>query len=134
MKMAERGITPWGPRRSAQRLDGLRGLEQTRRIDLEEWMDRLGLDAVLFPTVADVAPANADVDPQSAWILPGATAFGWPTATSPSATWAHDLPRPNGCDARHRHARRPDLAGRAYDGFGAAAFLLRRSNRPGPSA
>lgn len=25
---------------------------QTRRIDLEAWMDQLGLDAVLFPTVA----------------------------------------------------------------------------------
>ena len=29
--------------------EGLRGLEATRRIDLEEWMDGLGLDAVIFP-------------------------------------------------------------------------------------
>jgi len=64
VQMAERGITPWD--QIATLADGLRGLEQTRRIDLEDWMDRLGLDAVLFPTVADVGPANADVDPQSA--------------------------------------------------------------------
>ena len=35
---------------------GLEGLERTRRIDLEEWMRGLGLDAVLFPAVADVGP------------------------------------------------------------------------------
>ncbi|MDO9355234.1 MAG: amidase, partial [Solirubrobacteraceae bacterium] len=29
--------------------DGLRGLEETRRLDLEMWMDDLGLDAVVFP-------------------------------------------------------------------------------------
>ena len=29
--------------------------------DLEEWMDGLGLDAVIFPAVADVGPADADV-------------------------------------------------------------------------
>ena len=45
---------------------GLRGLERTRRLDLEEWMDRLRLDAVVFPAVADAAPADADVDRESA--------------------------------------------------------------------
>src|SRR6185437_12780298 len=29
--------------------EGIRGLEETRRVDLEEWMDGLGLDAVIFP-------------------------------------------------------------------------------------
>lgn len=46
--------------------EGVRGLEETRRIDLEQWMDELGLDAVVFPAVADVGPADADVNPASA--------------------------------------------------------------------
>ena len=33
---------------------GVRGLEETRRVDLEQWMDSLGLDAVLYPAMADV--------------------------------------------------------------------------------
>jgi amidase len=64
VKMAERGITPWDQISTLP--DGLRGLEQTRKLDLEGWMDALGLDAVLFPTVADVGPADADVNLQSA--------------------------------------------------------------------
>lgn len=64
VRMAERGIKPWD--RIATLPDGLRGLEETRRIDLEEWMQGLRLDAVLFPTVADVGPADADVNPASA--------------------------------------------------------------------
>ncbi|WP_162863925.1 amidase, partial [Pseudomonas viridiflava] len=46
VRMAERGITPWNEIPTLP--DGLRGLEQTRRIDLEDWMEKLGLDAVLF--------------------------------------------------------------------------------------
>ena len=53
-------------------------------------MDNLGLDAVLFPTVADVGPADADVNPVSADIA-GATASGSPTATWPSVTWVCPL-------------------------------------------
>ncbi len=45
---------------------GFRGLEATRTADLEDWMDRLGLDAVVFPALADVGPADADVNPASA--------------------------------------------------------------------
>ena len=60
VRMAERGITPWDQIPTLP--DGLRGLEKTRRIDLEDWMDSLGLNAVLFPTVADVGPADADVN------------------------------------------------------------------------
>jgi amidase len=59
----------------------------TRRIDLEEWMDDLGLDAVVFPAVADVGPATMDVTrmpPRAA----GATASGSRTATSRSVTSA----------------------------------------------
>ncbi|MHA4854251.1 amidase [Rhodococcus sp. MSC1_016] len=40
--------------------EGLRGLEQARRLDLEVWLDEQGLDAVVFPTNADVAPYDAD--------------------------------------------------------------------------
>ena len=46
--------------------EGLRGLEETRRVDLEKWMDTFGLDAVIFPTVADVGRADMDVNEASA--------------------------------------------------------------------
>ncbi|WP_248795617.1 amidase [Pseudomonas sp. MWU13-2105] len=113
VRMAERGITPWNEISTLP--DGLRGLEQTRRIDLEEWMDRLGLDAVLFPTVADVAPADADVNPKSAdiawsngiWVANGNLAIrhlGVPTVTVPMGVMA-DIGMPVGLT----------FAGRAYD-------------------
>ncbi|MDB6047691.1 MAG: amidase [Pseudomonas sp.] len=113
VKMAQRGITPWD--RIATLPDGLRGLEKTRRIDLEDWMDRLGLDAVIFPTVADVGPANADVDPASAdiawsngvWVANGNLAIrhlGVPTVTVPMGIMP-DIGMPAGLT----------FAGRAYD-------------------
>ncbi|MBT9529148.1 MAG: amidase [Pseudomonas sp.] len=113
VRMAERGITPWD--QIATLPDGLRGLEQTRRIDLEEWMDRLGLDAVLFPTVADVGPADADVNPASAdiawsngiWVANGNLAIrhlGVPTVTVPMGVMP-DIGMPVGLT----------FAGRAYD-------------------
>ena len=74
--------------------EGLRGLERTRRVDLEEWMAGLGLDAVVFPAVADVGPADMDVNPASAelgwrngvWVANGNLAIrhlGIPTVTVP---------------------------------------------------
>ncbi|MBC3948921.1 amidase [Pseudomonas folii] len=113
VRMAKRGITPWNEIPSLP--DGLRGLEQTRRIDLEDWMEGLGLDAVLFPTVADVGPANADVDLQSAdiawsngvWVANGNLAIrhlGVPTVTVPMGVMA-DIGMPVGLT----------FAGRAYD-------------------
>ncbi|WP_066302457.1 amidase [Arthrobacter luteolus] len=79
--------------------DGLRGLEETRRIDLEQWMDGLGLDAVVFPAMADVGPADADVHPGSAdlawrngvWVANGNLVprhLGIPTVTVPMGTMA----------------------------------------------
>ena len=59
---------------------GLRGLEETRRIDLEMWMDELCLDAVVFPTVADVGPADMDVNEASADL-------GWRNGHSQIAAW-----------------------------------------------
>ncbi|MDR9753797.1 amidase [Pseudomonas sp. SZMC_28357] len=113
VKMAQRGITPWDQISTLP--DGLRGLEQTRRIDLEEWMDSLGLDAVIFPTVADVGPADADVNPASAdiawsngvWVANGNLAIrhlGVPTVTVPMGVMA-DIGMPVGLT----------FAGRAYD-------------------
>ena len=94
--------------------EGARGLEQTRRIDLEDWMDRLRLDAVVFPALADVAPADMDVNKTSAdlgwrngvWVANGNLAIrhlGIPTVTVPMGTMA-DTGMPVGLT----------FAGRAY--------------------
>ena len=93
---------------------GLRGLEETRRIDLEDWMDALALDAVVFPAVADVGPADADTNPASAdlawrngvWVANGNLAIrhlGIPTVTVPMGTMP-DIGMPVGLT----------FAGRAY--------------------
>lgn len=95
--------------------EGIRGLEETRRVDLEEWMDGLGLDAVIFPAVADVGPADMDVDPASAdlgwrngvWVANGNLVprhLGIPTVTVPMGTM-DDIGMPVGLT----------FAGRAYD-------------------
>ena len=106
VRMAERGITPWD--QIATLPDGLRGLEQTRKLDLEDWMDKLGLDAVLFPTVADVNPASADIAwSNGVWVANGNLAIrhlGVPTVTVPMGVMA-DIGMPVGLT----------FAGRAYD-------------------
>ncbi|WP_127794533.1 amidase [Agromyces sp. LHK192] len=116
---------------------GLRGLEETRRLDLEQWMDDLGLDAVLFPAVADVGPADMDVDEASAdlgwrngvWVANGNLVprhLGIPTVTVPMGTMA-DIGMPVGLT----------FAGRAYDDTGllrlAAAFEATGARRTEPS-
>jgi len=45
--------------------ESLRGLEETRRVDFEDWLDGEGLDAIVFPAAADVAPHDAEYNPQS---------------------------------------------------------------------
>lgn len=113
VNMAQRGIKSWD--QIATLPDGLRGLEKTRKLDLEDWMDQLGLDAVIFPTVADVAPADADVNPTSAdiawsngiWVANGNLAIrhlGVPTVTVPMGVMT-DISMPVGLT----------FAGRAYD-------------------
>ena len=134
VRMAERGIIPWNEISTVP--DGLRGLEQTRRLDLEDWMDNLGLDAVLFPTVADVGPADADVNKASAdiawsngiWVANGNLAIrhlGVPTVTVPMGVMA-DIGMPVGLT----------FAGRAYDDSAllrfAAAFEATGSKRQVP--
>lgn len=95
--------------------DGLRGLEETRRRDLEVWMDVLRLDAVAFPAVADVGPADMDVNAEAAdlgwrngvWIANGNLAIrhlGIPTVTVPMGVMP-DIGMPIGLT----------FAGRAYD-------------------
>ncbi|MGO1611774.1 MAG: amidase [Brevibacterium aurantiacum] len=77
--------------------DGIRGLEVTRRIDLEEWMDVNGLDAVVYPAMADVGPADMDVNEASAdlgwrngtWVANGNLVprhLGIPSVTVPMGT------------------------------------------------
>lgn len=116
--------------------EGLRGLEATRRVDLEEWMDELGLDAVIFPAAADVGPADMDVNESSAdlgwrngvWVGNGNLVprhLGIPTVTVPMGTMS-DIGMPVGLT----------FAGRAYDDTAllalAAAFEATGERRTAP--
>ncbi len=116
--------------------DGLAGLERTRQVDLEEWMDGLGLDAVIFPAVADVGPADMDVNSASAdlgwrngvWVANGNLAIrhlGIPTVTVPMGLMA-DIGMPIGVT----------IAGKAYDDVAllgyAAAIEATGSRRTSP--
>jgi amidase len=116
--------------------EGLCGLERTRSIDLEQWMDGLGLDAVVFPAVADVGPADMDVNEASAdlgwrngvWVANGnlvARHLGIPTVTVPMGTMA-DIGMPVGLT----------FAGHAYDDITllriAAAFEMTGARRTAP--
>ncbi|TPJ31909.1 amidase [Mesorhizobium sp. B2-8-3] len=94
---------------------GLKGLETTRRVDFEDWLDANRLDAVVLPAVADVGPADADVDEASArlawrngtWVANGNLVWrhlGIPTVTVPMGTMA-DIGMPVGLT----------FAGKAYD-------------------
>ncbi|KAB1640934.1 amidase [Gulosibacter chungangensis] len=94
---------------------GVRGLEETRRVDLEAWMDDLGFDAVVFPAMADIGRADMDVNPESAdagwrngvWVANGNLVprhLGIPTVTVPMGT-LDDIGMPVGLT----------FAGRAYD-------------------
>ncbi|QIG39615.1 amidase [Microbacterium sp. 4R-513] len=128
------GASPWTDMPELE--GGLRGLEETRRVDLEEWMDGLGLDAVVFPAVADVGPADMDRVEASAdlgwrngvWVANGNLAIrhlGIPTVTVPMGTMA-DIGMPVGLT----------FAGRAYDDTAllrlAAAFEATGARRTEP--
>lgn len=128
------GASPWNDMLELE--SGLRGLEETRRVDLEEWMDDLGLDAVVFPAVADVGPADMDQVEASAdlgwrngvWVANGNLAIrhlGIPTVTVPMGTMA-DIGMPVGLT----------FAGRAYDDTAllrlAAAFEATGARRTEP--
>ncbi|TPK87471.1 amidase [Mesorhizobium sp. B2-4-12] len=95
--------------------EGLKGLEATRRIDFEDWLDAQGIDAVVLPAAADVGPADADTNEASAalawrngtWVANGNLVwrhFGIPTVTVPMGMMA-DIGMPVGLT----------FAGKAYE-------------------
>lgn len=115
---------------------GVRGLEETRRVDLEQWMDEHGLDAVIFPAMADVGPADMDVDEASAdlgwrngtWVANGNLVprhLGIPSVTVPMGTMS-DTGIPVGLT----------IAGRGWDDAAlieiAAAFEATGDRREAP--
>lgn len=132
---AQAGVTPQND--IPHLADGLRGLEATRKLDLEDWLDAQGLDMLVFPAVADIAPADADYNPRSAdiawrngtWVANGNQAirhFGVPTVTVPMGMLA-DIHMPIGLT----------FAGRAHDDAtllrAASAFeQLTQQRRPAP--
>lgn len=85
---------------------GLAGLERTRQLDFDQWLLARRLDAVIFPAVADVGPADADVNEESAalawrngvWVANGNLVprhLGIPTVTVPLGVMA-DIGMPVG--------------------------------------
>ncbi|WP_202353145.1 amidase [Mesorhizobium sp. 113-1-2] len=113
VERAKSGVTPFTDIPTLE--DGLKGLEATRRIDFEDWLDAQGIDAVVLPAAADVGPADADVNEASAalawrngtWVANGNLVwrhFGIPTVTVPMGTMA-DIGMPVGLT----------FAGKAYD-------------------
>lgn len=85
---------------------GLKGLRETYRLDVQVWMDELELDAVLMPTVADIGPADMDVNENSAdlgwrngvWVANGNIAMrhlGIPSVTIPMG-FLNDIGMPIG--------------------------------------
>ncbi|TIT38332.1 MAG: amidase [Mesorhizobium sp.] len=113
VERAKSGVTPF--KDIPTMADGLTGLEATRRIDFEDWLDAKRLDAVVLPAAADVGPADADINEASAalawrngtWVANGNLVwrhFGIPTVTIPMGTMA-DIGMPVGLT----------FAGKAYD-------------------
>ncbi|RVB39509.1 amidase [Mesorhizobium sp. M7A.F.Ca.CA.001.16.1.1] len=113
VERARSGVTPFADIPTLE--DGLKGLEATRRIDFEVWLDGQDIDAVVLPAAADVGPADADIDEASAalawrngtWVANGNLVwrhFGIPTVTVPMGTMA-DIGMPVGLT----------FAGKAYD-------------------
>ncbi|MDQ2621845.1 MAG: amidase, partial [Actinomycetota bacterium] len=45
--------------------EAVEGLEEIRQLDFEQWMEAEGVDALVFPAAADVAPFDADFNPAS---------------------------------------------------------------------
>nr|WP_244672853.1 amidase [Mesorhizobium sp. 131-2-1] len=113
VERARQGVTPF--ERIAAMEAGLKGLEETRRVDFEDWLDAHGLDAVVLPAAADVGSADADVNDASAalawrngtWVANGNLVWrhlGIPTVTVPMGTMA-DIGMPVGLT----------FAGKAYE-------------------
>jgi amidase len=99
-------IDPFGGPQAELFAAGLKALEETRKVDLDEWLAAGGFDAAIFPTLTDVAPSDADTNPVSAdlawrngvWVATGNLAIrhlGIPTVTIPMGT-AEDIAMPFG--------------------------------------
>jgi len=113
VERAKQGVTPLKNIPTIE--EGVKGLEETRRVDFEDWLRANGLDAVVLPAVADVGPADADVNEVSAalawrngtWVANGNRVWrhlGIPTVTVPMGVMA-DIGMPVGLT----------FAGKAYD-------------------
>ncbi|RZS59736.1 amidase [Microcella putealis] len=114
--------------------EGAAGLERARRELFEAWLDEQGLDAIAFPAVADVGPADADVNPESAerawrngtWVANGNLVprhLGIPAVQVPIGVMS-DIGMPVGLT----------IAGRAYDDSALlryAAAMEATANREG---
>lgn len=48
--------------------EGLLALEKTREIDYDQWIEHNNFDGLIFPTLVDVGPVDAHVNPESARI------------------------------------------------------------------
>jgi amidase len=99
-------IDPFHGPESALIREGIEALEETRRIDMDEWLAENGFAAAVFPTMTDIGPSDADVNPASAeiawrngvWVATGNLAIrhlGIPTVTVPMGT-ASDIGMPFG--------------------------------------
>ena len=100
----EEGITPLD--RIPDLNEGIRGLERFRQERYDAWLTENQLDALVFPTLADIAPADADTNPASAaiawrngtWVANGNLVIrhlGIPTVTVPMGMLA-DIEMPIG--------------------------------------
>jgi len=104
VERAKQGVTPLENIPTIK--EAVRGLEEARRVDFEDWLVANALDAVVLPAVADVGPADADVNEASAalawrngtWVANGNRVWrhlGIPTLTVPMGTLA-DIGMPVG--------------------------------------
>jgi amidase len=95
VRRAADGVAPFDEIPSIEA--GMRGLEEVRRVDFEQWLQDSNVDAVVFPAAADVGPADADTAPASAdiawrngvWVSNGNLVprhLGIPTVTVPMGT------------------------------------------------
>lgn len=109
--------------------EGLRGLENTRKIDFEDWLAKKSLDAIVFPANADVGPFDADFDAESndlAWLNGVKYShgnlmirhLGIPTVSVPMGAMS-DIGMPINLT----------FAGRAYDDVNLLSFAAEFDNR-----
>ncbi|MBM3387677.1 MAG: amidase, partial [Betaproteobacteria bacterium] len=80
-------IDPFTGPQSALIRAGLEGLEQTRRVDFDDWLRAQGFAAAVFPTLTDVAPADTDKDPASAALAWRNGVWG-PCSRPPLSDWS----------------------------------------------